>query len=137
MWFESLSALDYDAALSAVKRLRGESEWLPSHARFLAVAEEERRKAYGRRSLPRGGPCVLCGDSGMVFHERGNVAYPCRACRPVQYVRWAEGHHMSGHVNGGCVDCATFRGGTPKEVEALSEAYRSRVGQYASGEEQF
>lgn len=130
VWNESLAVLDYDIALVAVKRLRSESEWLPSHAKFLAAVEEERKKAYGQRALPRPtGPCARCDDTGMVLHERSNAAYPCRDCRPVEFVRWAEGQFMSAHVNGPCADCTTFRYGSPKEVRELADEYRSRVAQ--------
>lgn len=129
VWMDTLAPVPIDAARAAVKRLRQGLDFAPSHHEFLEAAQIEGRRIAQANALPDGerGPCPECHDDEFVTLGAPSfgavpTVRPCSRCRPVQFVRWGEGHLASGHKCSECTDLRTGSAETKRETIAKIRA---------------
>lgn len=80
------------------------------------IIEAKMGRPFSDPPTDRTSRCRACDGGGFTWSEGLNVGYPCRACRPEPYRRWAEGHMAPNHD---CPECRSIREGrfTPNGVE--------------------
>lgn len=69
VWRQTLSPWPVQMARKVVADLRGESQWLPTHATFIERVSELARRQPSERELPAPKVCEQCGNTGWVDYD--------------------------------------------------------------------
>lgn len=83
IWRDTLAGLDYEATRSAIRLLRAEQDWMPTHHQLTGMAAAAIRRLPAPEEVPA--RCGLCDGSG--WETRMTVAnveavVRCRCYRP-------------------------------------------------------